>query len=133
VSPRSSAAPRALAGLLLAVVLALAGCAGKAPSSASASSGSSSGSPVAGKRIEVTVTHGKASGDTGRIRVPVGTPVTLVVTSDTADEVHLHGYDLEKELSPGKPTTLRFDATQTGVFEVELHEANVVIAHLQVS
>ena len=33
----------------------------------------------------------------------MNTPVTIEVTSDTADEVHLHGYDIEKELVPGKP------------------------------
>jgi heme/copper-type cytochrome/quinol oxidase subunit 2 len=64
--------------------------------------------------------------------VATGTPVTLVVTSDVADEVHLHGYDIEKELAPGKPTTLQFTASLTGVFEVELHKANVVLLHLQV-
>jgi heme/copper-type cytochrome/quinol oxidase subunit 2 len=64
--------------------------------------------------------------------VKVNSPVTIEVTSDTADEVHLHGYDIEKELVPGKVTTLSFVADQTGIFEVELHKANVVILHLQV-
>jgi hypothetical protein len=56
----------------------------------------------------------------------------MVVTSDVADEVHLHGYDIEKELSPGTPVTLQFDATIAGVFEVELHEAGTVLLRLQV-
>jgi heme/copper-type cytochrome/quinol oxidase subunit 2 len=64
--------------------------------------------------------------------VATGSPVTLVVTSDVADEVHLHGYDIEKELTPGTPATLQFTATLSGVFEVELHKANVVLVRLQV-
>ena len=138
----------ALVGLPL--VLALAGCAGKpaessaSPSSGSASSTSASSStgssnssapPSAGteQRIEVTFAHGKAGGDTGRVPVALGTSVTLVVTSDVADEVHVHGYDIEKELSAGEPATLQFTADVAGVFEVELHHAGTVLLRLQVS
>jgi hypothetical protein len=131
----------ALIGPALVLSLALSGCAGKPADSAAAtaSSGSaassSSGTPSAGteQRIEVTFAHGKASGDTGRVQVAMGTSVTLVVTSDVADQVHVHGYDLEKELTPGTPVTLQFDATVAGVFEVELHHAETVLLRLQVS
>jgi hypothetical protein len=139
--------------VLLTAALALAGCAGTdptsgaspasaAPSSSSesaspSSSGSSAGSTVrstpAGQRIEVTVVGGRVSGDTGRVPVGSGDHVTLVVTSDVADEIHLHGYDLTAALSPGTPTELAFDATIPGVFEVELHEAGTVLLSLQVS
>lgn len=129
-----------LLGLLL-VVVPLAGCAGKAPDSSAAAGTSGStkagtsgtSSAASGQRIEVTFAHGKASGDTGRVTVATGTPVTLVVTSDVADEVHVHGYDVEKELTPGTPATLQFDATIAGVFEVELHHADTVLLRLQVS
>jgi hypothetical protein len=128
----------ALVGLPLVLALPLAGCAGKPADSAAAASGSASSSASATKsgaeqRIEVTFAHGKASGDTGRVQVAKGTSVTVVVTSDVADEVHLHGYDIEKELSPGAPATLQFDATIAGVFEVELHKAGTVLLRLQVS
>jgi hypothetical protein len=97
----------------------------------------SSGAPgtaagATGQRIEVAIARGKISGATGRVPVARGTPVTLVVISDVADEVHLHGYDIEQELAPGKPATLQFTATLTGVFEVELHDANVVLLRLQI-
>ena len=133
--PRPVLPRRALVALLFAAVVPLAGCAGKPPPAAGAtpSSGSPSGaSGAATQRIEVTVAHGKASGNTGRVTVATGTAVTLVVTSDTADEVHLHGYDIEKELTPGQPITLHFTADVPGVFEVELHKANLVITRLQV-
>jgi hypothetical protein len=128
--------PAALLGLALAAVLA--GCAGTpapeaaGPSSPSSSSSTSTGTAAAGQRIEAAVRGGTASGDTGRVPVTLGAHVTLVVTSDVADEVHLHGYDEEAELSPGQPTEIELDATIPGVFEVELHRAGTTLLSLQV-
>ncbi len=137
--------------LPLPFVLVLAGCAGTAapaatsPTAASTSasapaatepsppaeSGPAAGTP-AGQRIEVTVAGGQVSGDTGRVPVAAGEEVTLVVTSDVADEIHVHGYDLTVALSPSRPAQLSFAATVPGVFEVELHEAGTVLLTLQV-
>jgi plastocyanin len=128
--------PLALSGLALAA--GLTACAGTAaPDTAAGSSSagtapSSSASTPAGQRIEVQVSGGEVSGDTGRVPVAAGEHVTLVLTSDVADEVHVHGYDLEAELSPGQPTEIAFDATIPGVFEVELHEAGTQLLSLQV-
>lgn len=137
MTPRRAPLRAALVGLPLALVLSLTACAGKpASATASSASGSSRASATASgaqQRIEVTFSHGKAGGSTGRVQVAKGTSVALTVTSDVADEVHLHGYDIEKQLSPGTPVTLQFDATITGVFEVELHKASTVLLRLQVS
>jgi hypothetical protein len=137
--------PAALAGLGLAAVLT--GCAGtdepvpaaSSPSSSSSSPASTSASAAAsapaaaGQRIEVTVTGGQVTGDTGRVPVPAGEHVTLVVTSDAPDELHVHGYDVGADLAPGTPATVEFDATIPGVFEVELHDAGTLLLSLQVS
>lgn len=126
--------PRALTCLMALLVL-LGGCAGTPPPASGASSATSSPLAASGgtdQRIEVSIARGQISGTTGRVQVAAGSHVSLVVTSDVADQVHLHGYDLEKELAPGKPTSLQFVATLTGVFEVELHKANVVLLRLQV-
>lgn len=143
---RPSRLPAALAGLGLAAVLtgcagtdeaASAGTATSSSASASASAGTTSAAPstpaATGQRIEVTVTGDQVSGDTGRVPVPAGEHVTLVVTSDAADELHVHGYDLGADLAPGTPATVEFDATIPGVFEVELHEAGTLLFTLQVS
>ena len=139
--------PTSAALLPLALVLALSGCAGTDPDAAAgtstASSTTSSSSAeqssdaaprsASGQRIEVQVAGGQVSGDTGRVPVAAGTEVTLSVTSDVPDQVHVHGYDLEAELAPGAPAELTFDATVAGVFEVELHDAGTVLLTLQVS
>jgi hypothetical protein len=130
--------PAALVGLALAA--GLSACAGTpAPAAGDSSSATSTSSAPAsasessaGQRIEVQVAGGQASGDTGRVPVASGEHVTLVITSDVADEVHVHGYDLEAELTPGQPTEIAFDATIPGVFEVELHEAGTLLLSLQV-
>lgn len=132
--------------LTAGVVLALSGCAGtdEPPASSSTrtsapeSSTPASSSPAtpttpAGQRIVVTVAGGQVTGDTGRVPVAAGEQVTLVVTSDVADELHLHGYDLRTALTPGTPAELSFEATVPGVFEVELHDAGTVLLTLQVS
>ena len=137
-----------LRGIVLTVVVgaALTGCAGTdpAPEAGDSSAPSSSSSPTsaapsspapttaAARRIEVTVTGGQVSGETGRVPVTAGETVTLVVTSDTPDEVHVHGYDLTAALTPGTPAELTFDAVIPGVFEVELHDAGTVLLSLQV-
>ena len=126
--------------LVLPAVLALTGCAGTAPSPAAATgTGTASTAPsdsapraAEGRRIEVSIADGQVRGDAGRVPVDAGTAVTLVVTSDVADEVHVHGYDVEAELSPGEPAGIEFDATVPGVFEVELHEGGTLLLTLQV-
>ena len=134
----------------LALVLALSACAGTDPdtasgagttssfapsttSSSAASSSSAAPSTAAGQRIEVGIAGGQVTGDTGRIPVAAGDQVTMVVTSDVPDELHVHGYDLTAELVPGTPAELTFAATVPGVFEVELHDAGTVLLTIQVS
>ncbi|MGY2127364.1 hypothetical protein [Blastococcus sp. SYSU DS0617] len=88
---------------------------------------------AAGTTLAVQVAGGRATGDTGRVAVPLGDPVTVTITSDAPDEAHLHGYDVTAGLEAGVPAELTFDATIPGVFELELHEAGTVLLTLQIS
>ncbi|TFV52786.1 hypothetical protein [Blastococcus sp. TF02A-35] len=141
---------RSLAVPLLALPLLLAGCAGtEAPEAAEPSAATSSApessapdstsaapttpAEAAGTALEVQVAGGQVTGDTGRVPVPLGDRVTVTITSDAADEAHLHGYDVLADLAPGAPAELVFDATIPGVFELELHDAGTVLLTLQVS
>ena len=47
--------------------------------------------------------------------------MTLRLTSETAIEVHLHGYDIEAAVVPGAVTTMSFEAFATGRFPVSVH------------
>ena len=85
-----------------------------------------------GITIEVSVTDGEVTGG-GRHEVSVGEPVTLRVTSDVADHVHVHGYDLIVDVQAGETAQLAFDATIPGVFEVELEDARIPLLELEVA
>jgi heme/copper-type cytochrome/quinol oxidase subunit 2 len=66
------------------------------------------------------------------VSVEEGDQVTLLLTSDSPVEVHLHGYDLEEEVLPGEETELSFEAEITGRFEIEDHETEAVLGALLV-
>lgn len=66
------------------------------------------------------------------VSVSEGDRVTLRLTSDEPVELHVHGYDLEKEVTPGEPTTLSFEADLTGRFEVEDHDKETALGVLLV-
>jgi hypothetical protein len=68
-----------------------------------------------------------------RIVIPLGSVVRLVVQLEAADEVHLHGYDLSIDATPGVAAELEFVAEIPGIFEVELEGAHTLLFELEVS
>jgi FtsP/CotA-like multicopper oxidase with cupredoxin domain len=66
------------------------------------------------------------------IRVRQGETLTLRVTADAADELHLHGYDSLLKLQPGQTAELTLQAEHAGRFEFELHHAHREIGVLEV-
>ncbi len=85
------------------------------------------------QRIEVTFVGGAVRGGVLRFGVPLGSAVELVVASDVADQVHVHGYDRLSYVTAGASTILRFTADLPGVFDVELEQRGAPLAQLQVS
>jgi heme/copper-type cytochrome/quinol oxidase subunit 2 len=77
----------------------------------------------AGKLIQVRVVGGKVETAERRVTVSRGDRVRVQVESDVADEVHVHGFDLSKQVGPGTPATVEFTANLPGVWEVELENA----------
>jgi len=55
-----------------------------------------------------------------------------VVKTDAGEAVHLHGYNIEKPVTPGTPLRIPFTAELPGRFELELHHPDVVLAVLEV-
>jgi heme/copper-type cytochrome/quinol oxidase subunit 2 len=93
---------------------------------------SKAGASLKATEIVVSVKDGKVSPKAHRVKVAEGSPVQILVSSDVDDEVHVHGYDIEREVSAGQPTTIEFTANQKGVFEVETHQSNLLLLQLQV-
>ena len=50
-----------------------------------------------------------------------------------ADEVHAHGFEVEKEISDGVPTTLVLKGSLAGVYEVEMHKPALTLLQVAVS
>jgi hypothetical protein len=82
--------------------------------------------------VTVVVEGGVPKGGIVRATVDKGTEVVLVVKSDVSDEIHIHGYDLSKDVPAGGEARIRFMATIPGRFEVELEERGTQIADLTV-
>ena len=82
--------------------------------------------------FRVTVVNGAPEGGIVRATVDQGDRVRLVVTSDVADEIHLHGYDVSRAVAAGGAVTLAFRASIPGRFEAELEERGVQIADITV-
>jgi hypothetical protein len=70
--------------------------------------------------------------DLDRLAVPRETRVRLVVIANVSDHVHVHGYDLMRDVSPGRPAVLQFRARLVGRFEIELEDQAREIAQLTV-
>jgi hypothetical protein len=83
-------------------------------------------------QIRIAVVNGAPKGGIVRESVDQGDRVVLVVTSDVSDHVHLHGYDVMRDVAPGRTARLRFKATIPGRFEVELEDRGVQIADITV-
>lgn len=88
--------------------------------------------PEADRTVSVTVRDGKVSPAPARTELRRGERVTLRVTSDRADTLHVHGYDKELTLPAGQEATLTLTVDRTGLFEVETHESGLVLTQLLV-
>ena len=84
------------------------------------------------KQVRIEIVDGQPVDGVKKVRVTKGETVALNVASDVSDEVHLHGYDVSREVAPGKPAQLKFKATIEGIFEVELENRGIEIASLRV-
>jgi hypothetical protein len=88
--------------------------------------------PAGPRTIRIVVRGGRVVGGLRRARLERGEVVVLLVRADVADHVHLHGYDIMRDVSPGRPARLRLRATIPGRFEVELEDRRLLIAQLEV-
>lgn len=88
--------------------------------------------PAAPPTYRVTVRNAKPVGGIEAIKVNKGDDVRLVVKSDTADEIHIHGYDLKQNVEAGGSAAFKFKATIDGAFEIELEDHKEQIAELTV-
>jgi heme/copper-type cytochrome/quinol oxidase subunit 2 len=83
--------------------------------------------------VQIRVEGGKPAGGIKSITVKKGDQVRFAVTSDVADEIHVHGYDFMKDVKAGGKVTFDFPAKIDGEFEIELENHGEQIAKLRVN
>jgi len=106
-----------------------------------ATTGAASGGTTAAKSgaaavtlAAITVAKGQAVGGVKEVSTAKGAKVAITVSSpDYAGEIHLHGYDIKRDVAPGKPAQFDFSATQEGVFDMEVEATSTQIAKLTVN
>jgi uncharacterized alpha/beta hydrolase family protein len=81
----------------------------------------------------IVVKGGEPVGGVEQLSFEEGDQIRFKVASDTSDEVHVHTYDVSKEIPAGGSVTLAFPADIEGIFEAELHESGKQIAEIQVN
>jgi hypothetical protein len=81
----------------------------------------------------IVIEHGKPVGGVKKLTYNEGEQVRFKVRSDVSDEVHVHGYDIMKDVEAGGSVAFDFPATIEGVFEAELEGRGEQIAELTVN
>jgi hypothetical protein len=84
------------------------------------------------RTITIVAKGGRPQGGIGRPTIDKGDKVVLVVKTDAGEAVHFHGYNIEKQVTPGTPVRIPFTANLPGRFELELHHPDVVLAVIEV-
>jgi hypothetical protein len=82
--------------------------------------------------ILIVFRGGRVPGGVQTYSFAEGDRIWLVVRSDVADHVHIHGFDLFTDVAPGRPATFDFRADLTGSFDIELEDRHVPLAELRV-
>ena len=82
--------------------------------------------------VSITAVNGRPVGGINRPTVKKGQIVRIVVRTNVGTTVHLHGYNIEKNVKKGTPTVLQFTARLTGRFELALHPMDATLAQITV-
>lgn len=115
---RTALLPAAAAALLCGLV----GCGGAADKSGPGN-----------LTVDVTVAAGQVTPVNATLQAKVGQPITFHVTSDVADELHVHSVpDHEFKIAAAPNQTFQFSVDVPGNVDVELHHLDRTVATIQV-
>jgi plastocyanin len=134
-----------LATTLFAVTLLLAGCggssSGETPPPAAATTDAPAAEPPAdadadadaGVVVDVEIKDGQVTPQGERVEARVGQPITLTITSDVDEEIHVHSDpDHTWQVAAGESITESFTVDTPGQVAVEGHDLGVTIVQLVV-
>jgi FlaG/FlaF family flagellin (archaellin) len=81
----------------------------------------------------IVIKNGEPVGGIAQLTYNKGEEVRFEVDSDVSDEIHMHGYDIMKDVKAGGSVSFDFPATIEGVFEAELEGRKEQILELTVN
>jgi plastocyanin len=120
--------------LALVAIAGLSACGGSDDSSTeSAKAGGSTSTAQQPAATTIVVRSGEPVDGVQELEYSAGEQVRFTVRSDVADEIHVHGYDLMKDVTAGGSVSFSFPAELEGIFEVELEGLKEQIAELRVN
>ena len=97
-------------------------------------SGNSDSSATTTKGVTtIVIENGEPVGGIAQLTYNKGEEVRFKVDSDVSDEVHMHGYDIMKDVKAASSVSFDFPATIEGVFEAELEGRKEQILELTVN
>ena len=121
----------ALTGALVTAIM-LSACAGDdSPAGPESPSPSGSGPLV----VEIVIDNLQVSPTLDRVPVDIGDEISLRVTSDTDDTIHVHGVDRQLVLTAGEQCVLDFTippGLPRGLYTVEAHSGGLILFELRV-
>lgn len=96
--------------------------------------------PTSGKKSEskpavptIVIRNGKPVGGVMELTYDAGGQIRFKVDSDVSEEIHVHGYDVMKEVEAGGSVSFDIPADIEGVFEAEMEGQGVQIAEITVN
>lgn len=81
----------------------------------------------------IVIKNGKPVGGIADLTYNQGEEVRFRVDSDVSDEIHVHGYDIMKDVEAGGSVSFAFPASIEGIFEAELEDRGEQILELTVN
>jgi plastocyanin len=101
--------------------------------SATGTSGSSTAPTPAKPAIQViTIKNGKAVGGVQTVTVTKGDRARFKVASDADHEIHLHGFDIAKDVKAGGSVTYNVKTDAPGIYEFEIEDTSTKIGQVKV-
>jgi hypothetical protein len=81
----------------------------------------------------IVVRDGEPVDGVAELEFSAGEEIRFRVSSDQAEEIHVHGYDVSKDVPAGGTIEFAFPAELEGIYEAELEELGVQIAELRIN
>ena len=80
----------------------------------------------------ITIKNGKAVGGVQTVSVKKGDRARFKVVSDADHEIHLHGFDIAKDVKAGGSVTYNVKTDAPGIYEFEIEDTKTKIGQVKV-